>query len=211
MVTEEKVTYNNKQFFTDATLLAKVEAKEMTEKAAWQHQQERQKAWMKEEIDRGISEKLGATTAQTEAQKDLESCMKKYPNYFQKLPDGSSNPNFNPNDPNYKLANEIFAEMNPQDPKRLSKAIKRMEQITKNEIVNIDKTDEISLTSPTAPEKTTSEKTEYTMTDDDKEIAKRMYVFGGQINPKTGRVYTENEAYEKYRKSKQGRETRRVT
>jgi len=39
------------------------------------------------------------------------------------------------------------------------------------------------------------------LTETDKDFAYRTYVLGSITNPKTGRVYTEAEAHEKYRKA----------
>ena len=205
-VAKSTLKIGDKEWYTDETLQRMIESKEISETDAWKYKSQRDKEEIIEEIERRREGKEQKETDQSLRQKDKEWVRENYPS-FQK-----GNEKYDPNDELYKLADELFQEGYSSDPQGVSKAIKRAEKILgKNP--PIDVSDDLSLRRSRGEDrnfgKNNGDKT--TLSDDEKEIAHRMYVMSGTMNPKTGRVYTTDEAHIKALEGKKKRlESRRI-
>jgi len=197
-VHNEFVTIGDKKFYTDEALMQQIRDGKITEAEAVRYQQDRLKEEAVVEAEKRLEERRKAVEDNNIRRKDAEWVLEHYPNFSKKLPDGSINPNFNPEDPLYKLATDIYKEGYAANPKGLSLAIKRAKQILNIKDERIDSSDDLHIDSGTPPDKPKrkDKKDEITLSDDEKIAAERIYLRGDIINPKTGRPYqTAEEAH----------------
>lgn len=94
-----------------------------------------------------IKEEEKDNTFQDKRKEDADKVMKAYP-YFAK-----NHPEFDPNDPLYKKATELFAEAYYALPDGFSKSIERAKEMLKTDNVHIDRSDDLEVeTSRSSPE-----------------------------------------------------------
>ena len=211
VVKEETIKIGEKVYYTDETLKSMIDAGQMTESEAYKHQKGRDKAEIKEELREEMKQKDQATEDMKVRKTDAETVLKQHPNFSKKLPNGELNPNFDPEDPLYKLTTELYAEGMAANPRGFSIAVKRAKQILRNPGQPIDITDDISLHSPSSPEPHKKDK-EVTLDENEQDAAISMFCRGDVINPATGRAYTEKEAIAKATAAKKERAgSRRLT
>ena len=106
--TPETIQVGDKAYYTDDTLMKMVEAGKLTNNEAFKHQSSR----LREEAATDAYNRIKNEGKQEKAKeimiKDIDESMKNYPNLFKKRPDGSINPDFNPNDPLYIEVNSLY-------------------------------------------------------------------------------------------------------
>lgn len=202
VVSRETVERDGKNFYTDDTLVSMRDSGEITDAKAFQHQQERLKSELKEELRNEFSQKSKDDQEKDSRKSDAQEVLDKYPHF------NKDHPDFNSEDKLFKEANRIYQNGYSSNPKGFMLAIndaKRILQITDNPL---DISNEISLRSPSAPSSASvsNQIKEIPLTEDQKEVAIRIY--RNQINPVTGRNYTENEAIIKSTKAQNNRRTR---
>lgn len=195
----ETVEIASKKYFTDKALIAQIKNGEITEEEAYAYQRKRDR-----EEDREILRKEHEEENRIEEEKksrveDAEWMGKNYPQWNKKHPD------FNPDDPLYKLANELYKEAYGVNPKGLSLAVKRAKEILRISDEKIDRSDEMEIDKSMPPERKVFRDREVTLSENEKEAAIRIFTRGDVINPKTNRPYTANEAVVKALAAKKAR------
>lgn len=198
-IKETYVEIGGKKYLTDEALLEKINAGDITEQEAVRYQKQRDKEEIKQEIRQEQQQDDQKKTVLQIAKKDAEEVIEKYP-YFKK-----DHPDFNPEDPLYKLTLELYAEGYAANPKGLSLAVKRAEQLLKINRTPIDRGGDFEISDNEAPAKKGGGEKEITLSEAEKEAGIRMYTRGDVLNPKTGRVYTANEAIAKALAAKKAR------
>ena len=198
-IKEEVVEIAGKKFFADETLIAKVKAGEITEQEAYRHQRLRDKFELKTEVMTEIAEEKKKQSEVEIRAEDQKKVLKEFPHFNPK------NPNHNPDDPLYKMANKIFTGGYHSNPKGLSESIALAKQVLGIKDTPIDRSEDFSLEASGLPEKGGKKKEEPTLTEAEKEAAVRIWCLGGVNNPLTGRPYTESEALHKALEAKKAR------
>jgi hypothetical protein len=194
----EIVEIAGKKYFTDKALLAQIKSGEITEDEALSYQKKRDKEELKFEIRQEQEVETKKKDADSIRAKDIEVVIKEYPHFVK------SHPDHDPEDPLFKLANEIYTEGYISNPKGMSLAIKRAKEILRISDKEIDRSGDHEVEGSDAPVVRSNTK-EITLTEDEKESAVRMYTRGDVMNPKTGRAYTVNEAIAKGLAAKKSR------
>ena len=185
-VKEEFVKIGDKQFYSDDTLVKMIEAGKMTENEAYKYQRNRDREEDRIIVKKKLEEKkVGESVNQIRLQ-DAQDVLKNYPHF------SKTHENFNPEDPLFKLTQEIFTEGYAANPRGLSLAVKRAKEILRMSDTRVDMSDEHNVEDGNPPEPRRREK-EVTLDETEKESAERM--FRDQINPKTNRVYTDKESH----------------
>lgn len=206
-VDNKTVDVGDKQYYTDEALRTMIESNQMTEAEAYKHQQQRIKAEVKQELkeEMGVSEKQREEFAVRKS--DSEKVLAKYPHF------DKNSPNFNPNDPLYLKAVDIYSSGLNTNPRGLSKAVELAEEALGMKGKNPDVSDDLSVHSNrTAASGNRDNEKEVELSDDEMEMAIRMYHMAGVMNPKTKRVYTKDEAVAKFKEAKtKNKVSRRVT
>ena len=202
VINNDTVKYNEQPFFTDAALNSKVKAGEMTEGEAMAHQSERISAKAADDAYKRIKKETTQEENLKIVDADVAGVIKKYPHFAKKLPDGTLNPEHNPNDPLYKKVIEIWQDGYNNNPHGFSKAVAIAEQLMGKNDINPDLSKEHNLYSPSAPEGKDKDQ-EVKFTAEEEDIAIKMY--RDQVNPKTGRNYTATEAIAKSKSAKKNR------
>jgi len=201
-VKKDTVKVGDQQFFTDDALLSMVKVGELTEAEAWGHQRERDKEEAAERAYQRIKQEEKQTKEADVRRADAEWVMKQYPRF------NKTHPDFDPNDPLYKQATEIYQEGYAANPKGLSLAIKRAKQILRIQEDHPDLSDDFNVGgSPSAPARKSKDDT--SISDDEFEVAQR--IWRDRINPATGRYFTDNEIKQKAIKAKKARGSKRRT
>jgi hypothetical protein len=194
VIIEDHVEYGGKKFYTDDSLMSMVDAQELTRKQAYDHQQQRLKAEIKDEIEKEKKQNEEKTKFQEEFENDKKAVLKEYPQF------NPSHPDHNPEDALYKLSSEIFVEGYRSNPRGLSLAINRARQILRLNDARPDTTDIHSVGGNSGG---SSQPEPAQVSEFEKEISARLYM--NVVNPATGRFYTENEAINKMIKAKQAK------
>ncbi len=203
-IVKETVKVGDKEWFTDSTLQKMIEGKEISESDAWAYKSKRDKEEVILEAVNRIEGKKNQETEVSLRTKDQEWVIENYP-YFKK-----GHKDHNPDDELYKLADELFKESYYLDPQGLSKSIKRAEKIL-GKSARIDVSDDLSMRRSRGEDGHTKKSDNLSLSEDEKEIAHRMYNMSGTVNPKTGRVYTKDEAESRALEGKKKRlESRRI-
>ena len=187
---DETVEIGGKKYFTDKALIIQIKTKEITEEEAYAYQKKRDKEEIKADLRREHEEEETKKESVKLRKEDSDFVNKNYPHFNKKHSD------FNPEDPLYKLSNELYIEAYAANPKGLSLAIKRAKEILRISDQHIDRSEDHDMEGSNPPERTLREK-EITLTEDEKEVAVRQFTRGDVINPKTQRSYTVNEALAK--------------
>ncbi len=197
-IVEDTIEIAGKKFYTDDSLTSMVAAQELTPQQAYAHQQQRMKAEIKDETIRELKGEETKNEAKKTFDEDRKSVLRDYPQFDPKLAE------HDPEDPLYKTASEIWVEGYQNNPRGLSLAIKRAKQILRMSDERPDVSNEHSVgRNRMSSESRSSDGADVTLNDQEKEVAHRMY--GGIINPATGRNYTEAESIIKATKAKTAR------
>lgn len=188
ILAKETVAYGNQKYYTDKTLTQMVQAKQITEDQAYAHQSERNTAKITEDVTKRLEGKTQQGQEMEARKADAEKVLKEYPHFDTKHAE------FNAKDPLYIEANRIYDRGYKYQVDGMSLAIADAKKILGIQGGSPDVSGHMSLHPASAPGQK-SESKEIKMTEDQKDIAVRTY--RDQINPKTGRNYTENESIEK--------------
>lgn len=206
IVREEAVSIDGKKYYTDSTLQAMIQNKELSEAEAYRHQQERIKAEIKWDLRQEQEQERKQTEFQRIREEDQNKVLREYPHFSKR------HSNFNPEDELYKLANELFAEGYFNQPDGLSKSINRAKQILGRDKPNPDVSNDLSVegSGMSGPQGRQEKSKEVKLSKEQEDAAIRIWT--SRVNPKTGRNYTESEALEKAKRSIEARSSsRRVT
>ena len=190
-VKEETVKIGEKDWHTDSALQSQITAGQITEAEAVSYQQKRNKEEIKVEIRADIKADNKQKTDTDIRIADAAVVMKAYPQFDPKHPD------HNPEDPLFKIANELYKEGLSANSRGLSLAIKRGKQILNITDTHLDRSDDLSVEDRTAPDEKGGKKgkeVEVTLTEPEEDMAIRQFTRGDAPNPKTGRAYTKAEA-----------------
>lgn len=199
-VKDDVTEIDGKKFYTDESLKSMIDAGEITEAEAYSYQQKRMKAEVKAEVMSEIDKKERDKTDRDIRMNDAKDIIKKYPHFSKEHPD------FNANDPLYKLSTEIYMEGYAANPRGLSLSIKRAKEILRVTDHQPDRTDDFELEDNTPPERHKGRKEkDVTLSETEKEQAIRTFTRGDVVNPKTNRPYTQQEAINKALEAKKSR------
>ena len=198
-VKEELIEIAGKKYYTDEALIVMVQNKEITDAEAYSYQRKRDKEEIKEDLRKEHIEHQRQESDKDIRIKDAEEVRKQYPQFSKDHKD------FNPEDPVYKKALEIWSEGYSANPKGLSLSIKRAKEILRITDTTPDRTGDLNLESSSAPERGDEKNKEITLTDAEKEMAIKQWTRGDIINPKTQKTYTEAEALTKGLEAKKRR------
>lgn len=194
---EETIVVAGKKYFTDAALKAMVQADELTAEKAWDYAKKRDKEETKAELLAEIDNRGREKNERQTRDDDLAEVMRQYPHFSDKHPD------FDKNDPLYKVANEIWSEGYHANPKGMTLAIAKAKKILRLEEERPDVSDHHTVgKTRVGQESIQHDKNQATLSPEEQDLAVRTYVMGNAINPETGRVYTEKEAINKATKAK---------
>ena len=193
---QETIEVDSKKFFTDDALNARITSKQMTEAQAVKHQQDRIKAEAVDEAVGRIEGKRDQADMQARRTADQKKVLAEYPQFDNRHPD------FNPNDPLFKKANEIFNRGFNNNPEGLSESIALAKESLGMTTKKPDASGDMSVaeTSLGNQQKKDNEQ-EVTLKPEEEESGIRQWT--RLINPATNRVYTDKEAIEKTKKAKQ--------
>lgn len=194
---KESVVVGDKSFFTDQTLQKMVDNKEITITEANAHLNER---IQEVAADKAYKRLKGETDEQQKKQaveQEVREVFSKYPAW------DSNDRNHNPDDPVYKTANELFQQ--GLSHKNAMLTAEKLHGVNKP---RPDNTNNFSVHSPSAPSDSSKGIKEQPLTDDEKELAVRTW--RNEVNPKTGRVYTEKESILKFEEARRNRPVRRT-
>ena len=184
-----------KKWLTDATLLRQVKSGEITEDDAYKYQRRRDRAETVVQVKEDLKKEREFEQENMIRLGDAQKVLKEYPHFAKISSDGSPNPSFNPEDPLYKMTNEIYLDGYNRVPDGLSKSLKRAKQILGVNNPSIERSGELGLDISSPPSiNSFGLPKEITLNEAEKESAIRMYTRGDAINPKTRRPYTSNEA-----------------
>lgn len=195
---EEVLEIGGKKYFTDAALLAQVKSGEISEEDAYAYQRKRDKEEIKWDLKREHEEEERRKSDINVRKEDSDKVLRENPTFSKKHPD------FDSEDPLYKLANELYLEGYAANPRGLSLAIKRAKEILRIS-GKVDASDDHDIEGSEASERARDRNKEVTLSESEKEAAVRMFTRGDVINPKTNRPYTVNEALVKALNAKKER------
>lgn len=199
-IIKDTVDISGEKYYTDDALVSMISAGEISESDAYKHQRERDKKEAAEIAYQRIKSEQTKISEESIREQDAKNVLERYPHF------NKNHPDFNPEDPLYKLTIEMYQDGYYSNPRGLSKATEKAEQILGKNIKNVDITDEISMARSSAPGRPEPAKKELTLSEFEKEQAYRMY--RDIKNPATGRNYTEQEAIAKATKAKNSRRIR---
>ena len=199
---ETVVEIDGKKWFTDEALLAKMKAGEITEDAAYKYQRDRDRAEAVVEVEHRFTEKRRFEEERNIRVQDAGSVIEKHPEF------NKQHPNHNPDDPLYKLSNEIYNKGYASNPRGLSEAVKLAKQVLRISDTPLDRSDEFGAEDNNVPERGGKGK-DVTLSSDEKDAAEKMFCRGDVINPITKRAYTPAEAHVKALQGKKARLERR--
>jgi len=197
VIVEETVEIRGKSYYTDTTLKSMVDAGQLTEEQAYKHQKTRDRAELLEEVKSDLSREEKEKEAINIRKEDALEVLKANPNFSKRLANGETNPDFDANDPLYKLTTEIYAEGMAANPRGFSIALKRAKQILRTGDKPIDLSEDLSVHSNTSAPDRKQESKEVKLSEYEEETAIAMYCKGDYTNEKTGRQYTKDEALAK--------------
>lgn len=189
----EFVEIDGQRFHTDAVLERMRDEGKLTDTQAYAYQRKRDKAEIKADVFKEISNKK-STESENEIRKaDTEKVLAEHPEFSNKHPE------HNPDDLLYQKTNELFTEGYRFRPDGLSLALKRAKEILRMFNKRIDRsTDfEIEDTDSLSEVRDRKRQDEIVLSESEKQMAIRQWTTGELINPKTGKEYTDKEALEK--------------
>ena len=198
IISRETVEAGGKRHFTDLALRSMIDAGQMTEMEAFNHQQERIQALAADKALNILREEQEKVRKEESMKSALKYVFDKYPHWDR------GHKNFNPDDPLFKQANYYYLKgMGIKD------AMEEAERVIGFNHTRPDVSETMNLHSPTTSS-TFSDNEQKPLTEDEKDIAWRMY--RDQVNPSTSRTYTQKEAEGKFIKARESRQaTRRIT
>jgi len=194
----ESETYevNGKKFYTDEAIQIRVSKGLMSQKDGWAMQRQ------------AIKEEAKAEMAGDEPKKKSIDVRNQSLEYVRKKGYGwmldEKDPKHNPKDPLYKLANKLWLNGYQYDPDGPRKALDDAMELSGKNIQREDLSDELGVPKNNAAASSIKEK-KIELDDIESANARRFYVLGNVINPKTGKHYTEQEALVKALEAKRKR------
>ncbi len=199
---KESVQIGDKSYFTNETLQAMVDSKEITSDRANQHAEERNTEVASDKAYKRLKGEQEKDSVETTRRTEISGLMKEHPEF------DNRHQNHNASDPLFVEFTALLNDGYKSIPKALEKAKKIVGYTDKKP----DLSEQFNVGSPSAaaPE---SNKTQ--LSEGEVEIALNMFwERGDQINPNTNKPYTKQEAIEKALKAKRTRtkelaETRR--
>ena len=198
-IKEEFIDVAGKKYYTDEALLVMVQNKEITDAEAYSYQKKRDKEEIKADLRKEDEDRRSQDSDKEARIRDAEDVRKQYPHFSKDHKD------FNPEEPLYKKAIELWSEGYSANPKGLSLSIKRAKEILRITDTTPDRSGDFGLEESSAPERGGGKGKEVTLSDDEKDIAERMFTRGDVINPKTQKPYTVAEAHAKALEAKKRR------
>lgn len=186
--THQKVTFDGDDFYTDQALQSMVSSGEMTEQAAWDHQEDRRVAAAAERM----SKKSEKQSFEKVRQETISSVLKEYPQL------NPSNAKYNLDDPFTAEVDRLLRNGYQFKPEGLKNAVEDAKRNLRITDKRADLSEELSVTRGGGNSDTPRAKGKKVELEDwEAENAVRMYVNTGMTNPKTGKIYTKVEAVEK--------------
>ncbi len=182
-VNRERTNINGKSFYTDKALQAMVQANEMSQDEAWQHQQER----IEEKAVSRLKTERQQEDAERSKQDEIKWALDKYPKFNPQHRD------HNPNDPVFREATRLLNN----GYRSIKQAIEDAEEKLGKNGSRPDLSDELSVTQTNSASEASRRAKVAELSEDEIELAERLYVYGGRTNPKTGKIYTKKEAVQK--------------
>ncbi len=195
IVKKKTVEHNGKQFYVDTTLTQMIKSGEISETEAYKHQQDRIEEAAADRAYKRLKGEQEKSEKQNALMKETEAMFTKYPTW------NKTHPDFNPSDPVYKTADEYFKA--GLSPRKAMETAEKLHGVAKKP----DISDDLGTFSPGAPSQQKTDKLP-PLDEDGKDRAWRMY--RDQVNPKTGKQYTEAEAHSKYQRAMSSRPSRRA-
>ena len=195
----ETINVGDKSFYTDKALKQMVEAGQLTDEEAYNHQQDRiqevaaDRAYQRIKIE-GTREEEKKVRAD-----DAKKVLSEFPEFDKK------HPSHNPDDPLYKEWSRLYQRGYYANWNGASEALEDAKRILRYEKSKPDVSDDLSVhrsTNYASQEKGKEVKVEFS--DYEKDLAVRLY--RDKVNPATGRVYTEKESVDKAMKAKASRQ-----
>lgn len=188
----ETTTINGKKFYTDEAIALRVQSGKMTQSAGWAMQKEmiRQEAVeeMKKEKNVEDNKKVYEDTR--------EAVLKEYPQFSDKHPD------HDPNDPLFKEASRIWNNGYNNNPRGLKLALDDAKRMLGRDVEKPDLSEDFSVDRNSASGTQGKREVKTELSDWETQNAVRIYHIGGMKNPKTGLIYTKEEAVQKAIKAK---------
>jgi hypothetical protein len=198
-IIEETEEAGGKKWHTNKALNSMVQAGKITWDEANEYALKRDEEKLVERVEKRQDEK-NKQKKDTEARaEDTKSVLKNYPQFSNKHAD------FNPEDPLYKLTNQLYYEAYASNPKGLSLAVKRAKAILGIKDTHIDRSGDLNVGDSPTPLERKPKETEITLNEAEELAAINQFTRGDVINPKTGRAYTEKEALAKALEAKKAR------
>jgi len=194
---EEYEEINGRKWATDEKLQAMIQNNEITETAAIKYQQERLTEKASEKAYQRMKAEEKDNTFQDRRKEDSERVLKEYPNF------SKSHPDFDPNDPLYKKATELFAEAYHSLPNGLSRSIERAKEMLKTGNTNVDRSEDLEVETSRPSARVIGKDKDVVLTSEESEVAERM--FCSSVNPKTNKLFTTSEAHNKMLEAKKRR------
>lgn len=189
---KETITAGNVSFYTDASLQDMVNKKEITLEQANAHRDDRLLALAEDRAHKRLLKDQEEAQKQRQVETDTQEILAKYPHWNNKSRD------FNANDPMMNTFGDLV-----KDGLSLKKAMATAERLHGVNKPHLDNSVNLTVASPSAPASQTKEDVEQPLTEDEKELAVRQW--RNSTNPKTGRLYTENESIIKFQEARRRR------
>jgi len=177
-----------KKWHTDESLLAQVSENKITEAEALKYQQRRNHEHAVSDAVVRIEEKQQKSNVMEQRKADAEDVLKRHPEW------ANTHQSHDANDPLFKLTTELYTEAYAANPRGLSIAEERAKQILGHTNTHVDRTNDLNLDAGGAPERRNKQQKEkeITLTPDQEQVA--VVTYKDMVNPKTNRLYTENES-----------------
>jgi len=198
----DAITIGGKKYFTDDSLMSMVKNGEISNADAFKLSKERDKEEIIQRVQQDNVKKSEEDALLKQKQDDHDWMTKNYPQFLK------SSPNFNPDDPHYKLADELYRESYFAHTNGMSLAVKRAKTMLKITNQGPDVSHEFSVNDSDAPERMARSDEDVALSQEEEETALRLW--RDKTNPDTGKVYRESEILEKAKKSKKERKSRRM-
>lgn len=185
----QKVSFDGEEFYTDASLRSLVQAGDMTEDEAWDHQEQRRVAAAADRLSKKSTQKTFEDTRKETIQAVLKEHPKLNPNH----------PQYNADDPFTAEVDRLLRNGYQVHADGLRRAVEDAKRYLRISDKRPDISDDLSVASSSAsggdPTKRQTKKVSLEPWEEDNAV--RMWVNTGMTNPKTGKVYTKTEAVAK--------------
>jgi hypothetical protein len=198
-VARETTEINGKQWYTNEALGAMVDSGQITPEVAYKYQQERMEEAAADKAYKRLKGEQEKESVEDTRKSDVSKVLKDYPHF------NKSHPDFNPEDPLYKKATELWDESYKFLPDGMSKSIARAKEILRINDARVDRSDDFEI-EPSRPSGSGGKREkEVTLTEEEAEVAERQFCKGDIVNPKTNKPYTPQEARSKMLEAKKRR------